>query len=127
MTRANWFAQVPLLYRPRQASRHSTRHPSRSIRPAASHLDPGERSAILVAQSEVEALVLIDEAAGRLEATRRGIPNTGTLGILRGGSIAQLLDLPSALARLLTTNFRTSQALVKELVDEDAARRRSVN
>jgi predicted nucleic acid-binding protein len=46
-------------------------------------LDPGERAAILLAQEEPEVLLLIDEAAGRSEATRRGIANTGTLGVLR--------------------------------------------
>ena len=37
------------------------------------HLDPGERAAITLAQSEPGALLLIDEAAGRAEASRRGI------------------------------------------------------
>src|SRR5712664_3223274 len=41
--------------------------------PALSHLDPGEQSAIVLAQSEAGALLLIDDAAGRLEASRRGI------------------------------------------------------
>ena len=45
------------------------------------HLDPGERAAILLAQSEPGALLLIDETAGRIEASRRGIQNTGTLGV----------------------------------------------
>src|SRR5438132_12828531 len=36
--------------------------------PALSHLDQGERCAIVLAQSEAEVLLLIDEAAGRLEA-----------------------------------------------------------
>lgn len=46
------------------------------------HLDPGERAAIALAQSEPGALLLIDDAAGRIEAARRGILNTGTLGVL---------------------------------------------
>jgi predicted nucleic acid-binding protein len=37
------------------------------------HLDPGERAAITLAQSEPGALLLIDDAAGRIEASRRGI------------------------------------------------------
>src|SRR5436190_20072691 len=41
--------------------------------PALSHLDEGERCAILLAQSEADVLLLIDEAAGRHEASRRGI------------------------------------------------------
>jgi len=55
--------------------------------PALSHLDPGEQSAIVLAQSEAGALLLIDDAAGRLEASRRGIQNTGTLGVIRAACL----------------------------------------
>jgi predicted nucleic acid-binding protein len=89
-----------------------------------SHLDPGEQSAIILAESETGALLLIDDAAGRLEASRRGISNTGTLGVLRAGAVRGLIDLPSALARLLDTNFRVSTKLVEDLLAEDAERRR---
>ena len=88
--------------------------------PALSHLDPGERSAIVLAHSEGEALLLIDETAGRLEASRRGIANTGTLGVLRAAALADLVDLQSALARLRSTNFRISKALLDDLLAEDA-------
>src|ERR1035438_8720096 len=74
--------------------------------PALRHLDPGERAAILLAQQEGDVLLLIDDAAGRSEATRYGIPSTGTLGILRAAAIRQLLDLPTALKSLAATNFR---------------------
>ena len=92
--------------------------------PALSHLDPGEQSAILLAQSEAGALLLIDDAAGRLEASRRGILNTGTLGVLRAAALKDLVDLPSALARILETNFRVSMTLVDDLLAEEAARKR---
>ncbi len=88
-----------------------------------SHLDEGERSAILLAESEPDALLLIDEAAGRREASRRGIPNTGTLGVLRAAAIEGHVDLPEAISRLAETNFRASKALLDELLAEDAARR----
>jgi predicted nucleic acid-binding protein len=88
------------------------------------HLDPGERAAITLAQSEPGALLLIDEAAGRIEASRRGILNTGTLGVLRAAALRGLLDLPTALGRLLETNFRVSTELVSALLVEDAERRR---
>src|SRR5437879_5165541 len=55
--------------------------------PALSLLDQGERCAILLAQSEEDVLLLIDETAGRLEASRRGIPNTGTVGVLRAAPL----------------------------------------
>jgi predicted nucleic acid-binding protein len=89
------------------------------------HLDPGERAAITLAQSEPGALLLIDEAAGRIEASRRGILNTGTLGVVRAAALKELLDLPTALARLLETNFRVSMELVSALLAEDAERRRT--
>jgi predicted nucleic acid-binding protein len=89
------------------------------------HLDPGERAAIVLAQSEPGALLLIDETAGRIEASRRGIRNTGTLGVLRAAALKGHLDLPTALARLLETNFRVSMELVTALLAEDAERRRA--
>jgi predicted nucleic acid-binding protein len=92
--------------------------------PALSSLDQGERCAIQLAQSEPEVLLLIDEAAGRLEASRRGIPNTGTVGVLRAASIARLVDLPPALTRLVATNFRISRSLLEGLIAEDVARER---
>jgi predicted nucleic acid-binding protein len=70
--------------------------------------------------------MLIDDAAGRSEATRRGIPSTGTLGILRAGAIRQLLDLPASLKKLAATNFRVSQHLIAELLAEDTARRQDL-
>ena len=99
------------------------RHVPAAEDPALSHLDPGERSAIVVAQSEAAVLLLIDEAAGRLEAIRRGISNTGTLGVLRAAALAGIVDLPSALARLLATNFRVSTVLAEDLLAEDAERK----
>jgi predicted nucleic acid-binding protein len=87
------------------------------------HLDPG--AAIVLAQSERAALLLIDETAGRIEASRRGIQNTGTLGVLRAAALKGHVDLPTALARLLETNFRVSVELVSTLLAEDAERRRS--
>ena len=90
-----------------------------------SHLDPGERAAIVLAQSEPGALLLIDETAGRVEASRRGIRNTGTLGVLRAAALKDYIDLPIALTRLLETNFRISMELVTALLAEDAHRRRS--
>lgn len=84
--------------------------------PALRHIDPGERAAILLAQEESDTLLLIDDAAGRAEANRRNIPNTGTLGVLKAAAVLQLLDLPAVLARLAATNFRVSQSLIDDLL-----------
>ena len=90
--------------------------------PALQQIDPGERAAILLAQEERDVLLFIDDAAGRLEASRRHIRNTGTLGILRAAAIRGLLDLPQALTRLGATNFRVSQSLIDALITEDLKR-----
>ncbi len=88
-------------------------------------IDPGERAAILLAEEEPDVLLLIDDAAGRMEASRRHIPNTGTLGVLRAAAMRDLLDLPRALTRLAATNFRVSQALIDALIAEDSKRRQT--
>jgi hypothetical protein len=63
---------------------------------------------------------------GRLRAAnRRGIPNTGTHGVLRTAAIRNLLDLPTALKRLAETNFRISKSLLAQLLAEDAERKLS--
>lgn len=90
--------------------------------PALLSVDPGERAAILLAQRELEVLLIIDDAAGRAEANRRNLPNTGTLGVLREAARRGLVDLPLALNRLMTTNFRVSRSLVRALLEENAAR-----
>lgn len=88
--------------------------------PALQHLDPGERAAILLAREEDGVLLLIDDASGRAEANRLGIPNTGTLGVLRAAALSHLLDLRAALTRLATTNFRVSQSLIQQILAEEA-------
>ena len=109
----------------------ATQHPawieireSPSLDATLTDLDAGEASAIALAALETDVLLLIDESAGRLEASRRGIPNTGTLGVLRRAAIEHLVDLPSALNRLLATNFRVSRPLVADLLAEAADRKR---
>ncbi len=92
--------------------------------PDLSELDAGEAAAISLAEAETDVLLLIDEMAGRREASRRGIPNTGTLGVLRRAAIEGLIDLATALERLRATNFRASKGLLAELLAEDAERAR---
>jgi predicted nucleic acid-binding protein len=83
-------------------------------------LDSGERAAILLAQQQSPAvLLLMDDASGRAEADRRGIPTVGTLGVLRAAASENLLDLPSTLQRLLDTNFRISKSLAEAILAED--------
>ena len=65
--------------------------------------------------------------SGDAEANRRGIPTTGTLGVLRAAAIGLDLDLPSALSRLAATNFRVAQSLIEDLLRDNADRRRQWN
>ena len=67
-------------------------------------LGPGEREAILLAQEERADLLLIDERQGRLEARRRGLATTGTLGVLLAGAKRDLVNAESAFLRLVSEN-----------------------
>src|SRR2546426_195238 len=86
-------------------------------------LGAGEREAIPLAQELQVPLLLMDDPDGREEATRRGIRNTGTLGVLEQAAILALFDLPSVLTQLLTTTtFRAHADLIQDLLARDAAR-----
>jgi len=52
--------------------------------------------------------LLIDELAGRMEAARRRLHVTGTLGVLADAHFAGLLVFDRALAQLRSTSFRLS-------------------
>src|SRR6266852_4521106 len=65
-------------------------------------LDPGEREAILLAQETRAELLLIDERRGRLEAKRRGITTTGTLGVLLAAEARGLVKAESSFQRLIS-------------------------
>ena len=80
-------------------------------------MDAGEAAAIELALAEKDSLLLIDDAAGRAVATRLGVANTGTLGILMAGAREGLVDLRVSLGRLQATNFRVGQKLVDDLLE----------
>ena len=75
-------------------------------------LDMGEREAIQLAEEQHADLLLIDERKGRMEAKRRGLRTTGTLGVLLSAGESKLIYPEAAYRRLLVeTSFRTSAAL----------------
>ena len=80
-----------------------------------SALDPGERTALRLAEQLHSDVLLLDEAAARAFAVQRGLKVSGTLGVLCDGAQAGLLKLPAALDLLRKTNFRASPELWKSL------------
>jgi len=82
-------------------------------------LDLGEREAIQLAEEQHANLLLIDERKGRLEAKRRGLRTTGTLGVLLSAGELRLIDPEVAYRRLLAeTTFRTSAALEAQFLGQ---------
>ncbi len=82
---------------------------------ALAQLDLGESQAIALASELGADVVLIDELAGRLEATRRGLRVAGTLSVLDDADQAGLVKFDEAVARLRRTSFRVSQAVLAEI------------
>jgi predicted nucleic acid-binding protein len=83
------------------------------IAAVAESLDVGERAAIALAETMRADLLLIDEAAGRREASRRHIRVTETLGVLRSAAEKGLIDVPNVLGRLQATNFYVADDLIE--------------
>jgi len=78
-------------------------------------LDPGERTALRLAELLGTDVVLLDEAAARLMAGQRGLKVSGTLGILCDAAQAGLVKLSTVLDLLRKTSFRASPELWKAL------------
>jgi len=94
---------------------------------ALQFLDPGEREAILLAQERHADLLLLDERQGRLEAKRRRITTTGTLGVLLAAGQQGLLNTEAVFQRLLSeTSFRAT-AQVQESFLHQCRRLREKN
>lgn len=79
------------------------------------NLDVGEHAAISLALSLAADRLLIDEWDGRVEATRRHLHVTGTLGVLAEAHRQHLLDFESAIERLRQTTFYMSEKLINRV------------
>jgi predicted nucleic acid-binding protein len=77
----------------------------------SNELDLGERVAIALA----ELTLLIDESAGRVEARRRCLWVTGTLGVLRTGAEAGFVNVKEVVSRLEVTNFYVDPVLLESV------------
>jgi predicted nucleic acid-binding protein len=86
-------------------------------------LDPGEAEAIALAQELRADAELLDEAEGREEALRLGLPVSGTIGVLEKAAERGLLDLGDAFRRLAGTSIRLSPELLQQALSRAAARR----
>lgn len=91
---------------------------------ALQRLGAGERETLLLAQELQADVVLLDDREAHAEAARRGIATFGTLRILEMAAQRHLLDLPTALTALAATTFYVDEALVRDLLARDAARKR---
>jgi predicted nucleic acid-binding protein len=80
-----------------------------------STLDPGERTAVRLAELLRADVVLLDESAARSLAGPRGVKVSGTLGVLCDAAQTGLVKLPAALDLLRKTSFRASPQLWKTL------------
>ena len=60
--------------------------------------------------------MIIDESRGRREAERRGFTVIGILGVLDEAAGEGLIDLKSAIERLIKTNFYISDAVLADLL-----------
>jgi predicted nucleic acid-binding protein len=100
------------------------RRPMLSPDDVLSQLGAGERETLLLAQELRADLVLIDERDAHDEAVRRGFATFGTLRILEIAAQRSLLDLRTALENLAATTFYMDEALVRDLLARDAARKR---
>lgn len=80
------------------------------------HLDPGESEAIALAIEMSADVLLIEDHAGRHEASRQGLKVAGTLSVLDDADQAGLLRFDDAVTRLRKTSFRVSDAVLAEIM-----------
>ena len=81
-------------------------------------LDAGESDAILLATELKADRLIVDDQEGRKRAQERRIPVIGTLGVLKAAATLGLLDLRGAVARLQSTNFHVTPAVLKNLLQD---------
>jgi predicted nucleic acid-binding protein len=86
-------------------------------------LGAGESEAIALALELHADALLLDDRKARQEAQKRGLTVTGTLAVLATAARRDLVDLPTAIARLQKTTFRAPATLIQSLLDQDRERK----
>ena len=86
-------------------------------------LEAGERDTILIAQELPADLVLMDDKDGRKAAEFRTLAVYGTIGVLARAAEQGLVDLQEMFTRLLTTNFRIDERILRDALARDTARK----
>jgi predicted nucleic acid-binding protein len=103
----------------------TVRQPQHGVPRELGRLGAGEREAILLVEELEADILLVDEEAGRKAAQQRGIPRTGTLGILGTAGMRDLVDFPTAVVQLQATTFRMPPpAIVQAILAHYATRKR---
>ncbi len=92
--------------------------------PKLDMLHRGEKEAIRLAEKVRPDFLLLDEQAGRKEALRRGLPVTGTLGVLeRGDELGHIRDFPAVVRELKASGFFLAPPLEELLLARHLRRR----
>lgn len=87
-------------------------------------LHRGEREAIRLAELVRPDFLLLDAQAGRKVALLRGLPVSGTLGVLeRGDELGHIRDFPAVVRELKVSGFFLSPALEELLLSRHLRRR----
>ena len=86
-------------------------------------LGAGESEAIALALELHADALLLDDRKARQEAQKRGLTVTGTLAVLATAARRDLVELPTAIARLQKTTFRAPATLIQSLLDQDRERK----
>ena len=85
----------------------------------------GERQSILLAEQTRVDVLLIDEEIGRTIALNRGLPLSGTLGVLeRADTTGLMSDFPAVLNQLKNSGFFIGATLKHRLLDRHRERKK---
>jgi predicted nucleic acid-binding protein len=111
-----WIQQPPTWLEVRQADT-SQFTPQR-------HIQQGEHEAIALALELYADALLADDADAIKEAQRLNLPTIRLFTILESAAELELLDLPSAIARMRQTTFRLPpNAIIDAILERDRLRK----